>query len=315
MSEFKISVIIPVYNAEAFLENAIRSALDQPQTGEVILVEDASPDNCYEICQHLTLKNPKIKLFIHPNHTNQGAGASRNLGLQNAQFPYIAFLDADDYFLPNRFFTTEKIFLSNPSIEGVYEACGFEFYSEKALEYELIDSKLKKEEISSHLYTIQKEIKPEDFFYEFMKGGIGFFQTSGLTFKKVIIDKVGLMDTELRLHQDTEFYYRMAALCKLAGGQIKNRVTIIGRHDHNRITNRKKEDLNYQIMVWEKLLDFVIKNIDKVDSRAIKHVLYNRAIFYDSTYKLSNKYVRVCWRIINYCKLILSYPQTIKYLL
>jgi glycosyltransferase involved in cell wall biosynthesis len=315
MSSIQISIIIPVYNAEPFLEKAVLSALTQPQTGEIILIEDASPDNCYKICKLLAKGNPKIKLYTHSNHANLGAGASRNLGMKKAQFPYIAFLDADDYFLPNRFTKTEEIFLRDPSIDGVYEACGFEFYSEKALENELKDSKLKKNEIEDHLCTIQKEICPEDFFYEFMKGDIGYFATDGLTFKRHMLDRVGFMDTELRLHQDTEFYFRLAALGRMAGGEIKKSVATIGRHDCNRITNRTKEDVIYQIMVWEKLLNFVKINLDKIDSRSIKYVLRNRAIFYDLTYTIPNKYVRVGWRIVNWGKVLLSNPRLVKYLL
>ncbi len=124
---FKVSVIIPVYNAEPFLEKAVKSALEQLQTGEIILVEDAPPDNCYTICQRLESEHHKVKLYTHPNRANRGAGASRNLGIQMASCPYIAFLDADDYYLPIRFLKTEEVFSINPKIDGVYEACGFEF--------------------------------------------------------------------------------------------------------------------------------------------------------------------------------------------
>ena len=53
--EFKVSVIIPVYNAAPFVRQAVESALAQPETAEVVLVEDNSPDNSLEICQQLAL--------------------------------------------------------------------------------------------------------------------------------------------------------------------------------------------------------------------------------------------------------------------
>ncbi len=314
MSLIKISVIIPVYNAESFLEKAVLSALAQPQTGEVILVEDHSPDNCYSICKKLAQENPKVKLFIHPNHENLGAGASRNLGMQNAQFPYIAFLDADDYYLPGRFNKTEALFMTNPSIDGVYEACGLEFYSDSAREYEASDARLEKEKLAQHIYTINKEIQPEDFFYKWVKGGIGYFVTDGITFKKSLLKKAGYMDTELRLHQDTEFYYRLAAVGRLSPGERLKPVAMIGRHDNNRITNRTTKDVKYQIMVWKKLLDFVKSNISQIDQRAIKHVMRNRAVFYDATYTLKNRYRRMVWRVVNWFRLLSGNISLIKYL-
>ncbi len=314
MTIIQISIIIPVYNAEPYLEKAVKSALDQPQTGEVILVEDKSPDNCYALCEKMANENPKVKLYTHPNHENRGAGASRNLGMQKAKYPYIAFLDADDYYLPNRFLKTEEIFTNDPTIDGVYEACGFEFYSEKAKEYEKKDAQLNDEEVEDHLYTIKDEISPNDFFYKWMKGGIGYFVTDGITFKKSLLERVGYMDTELRLHQDTEFYYRLCALGQMAGGEIKKPVAIVGRHDNNRITNRKKEDCCYQVMVWQKLLDFTINHINQIDPRAIKYVFKNCATFYDLSYQETNKYSRVFKRISNAFKLIEKHPLLIKYL-
>ena len=61
-----ISVIIPVYNAAKFVEEAVESALAQPETSEVILVEDGSPDNSFEVCRALTEKYPKVTLMQHP---------------------------------------------------------------------------------------------------------------------------------------------------------------------------------------------------------------------------------------------------------
>ena len=96
----EISVIIPVYNAAAYVRQAVESALAQPEVREVLLVEDGSPDNALEVCQQLAAEHQRVILLHHPNGENRGAGASRNLGMRNAHFPIIAFLDADDYYLP-----------------------------------------------------------------------------------------------------------------------------------------------------------------------------------------------------------------------
>src|SRR5690554_4082261 len=103
MKDPQVSVIIPVYNAANFVTQAVESAVVLGEVGEVIVVEDGSPDNALDICRELADKYSKVKLFQHPNGENRGPGASRNLGIMNASFDFISFLDADDWYLPNRF--------------------------------------------------------------------------------------------------------------------------------------------------------------------------------------------------------------------
>jgi glycosyltransferase involved in cell wall biosynthesis len=98
-----ISVVIPVFNAERYVESAVESALRQKETAEVILVEDNSPDNALMICEQLSKLNPRVQLLRHSDGKNHGAGESRNLGIRAARSDYIAFLDADDYYLENCF--------------------------------------------------------------------------------------------------------------------------------------------------------------------------------------------------------------------
>ena len=86
-----ISVIIPVYNAEKFLRTAVESALREPETSEVILVEDGSSDNSLAICRQLASESSKVRLFQHVDGKNRGVSASRNLGLVKAQSEFIAF--------------------------------------------------------------------------------------------------------------------------------------------------------------------------------------------------------------------------------
>ena len=122
-----VSVIIPVYNADRFLEKAVNSALQQEETFEVILIEDNSPDNSFEICKQLERDNLKVRLFRHEGGKNKGAGASRNLGLVKAKGEYICFLDADDFMLKNRFQKAKIILENNPDCDGVYDAVGTYF--------------------------------------------------------------------------------------------------------------------------------------------------------------------------------------------
>ncbi|MDQ0784192.1 glycosyltransferase family 2 protein [Chryseobacterium sp. W4I1] len=129
----KISVIIPVYNAEKYVTKAVNSVLQFDEVDEVILIEDGSPDHALTVCLELAQKHERVQLFQHSDKKNHGAGASRNLGIEKASGDFIAFLDADDYFLSNRF-DAEKEHFKNSDIEGVFNAIGTEFLTEKGRE-------------------------------------------------------------------------------------------------------------------------------------------------------------------------------------
>lgn len=91
----KISVIVPVYKCEAFLEEMLGSLIKQTlREIEIILVDDGSPDKSGEICDKVAKKDNRI-IVIHQK--NQGAGIARNAGLEKATGEYIGFCDSDDW--------------------------------------------------------------------------------------------------------------------------------------------------------------------------------------------------------------------------
>ena len=93
----KISIVVPVYNSERYLGTCIQSLLSQTHDDlEVILVDDCSKDYSYDIMRTMQKENPR-KIKIIRNEQNKGAGASRNLGLEQTEGKYICFLDSDDY--------------------------------------------------------------------------------------------------------------------------------------------------------------------------------------------------------------------------
>ncbi len=94
----KVSVIIPVYNAENYLKECLESVINQTLKDiEVICVDDGSTDNSYKILQEYEQKDKRIIVL---KQKNKGAGAARNLGIELAQGEFIAFMDADDKY-PN----------------------------------------------------------------------------------------------------------------------------------------------------------------------------------------------------------------------
>lgn len=90
-----ISVIVPVYKVEKYINQCIDSIINQTYTNlEIILVDDGSPDNCGIICDKYAKKDRRIKV-IHKE--NAGVSSARNVGLDNSNGEFITFVDADDY--------------------------------------------------------------------------------------------------------------------------------------------------------------------------------------------------------------------------
>lgn len=91
----KISIIVPVYKVENYIRKCINSILNQTFTDfELILINDGSPDQCGEICDHYASLDAKVKV-IHKE--NGGQASARNMGLDIAKGDYIGFIDSDDY--------------------------------------------------------------------------------------------------------------------------------------------------------------------------------------------------------------------------
>ncbi|MDB5662688.1 MAG: glycosyl transferase [Sphingomonas bacterium] len=96
-----ITVIIAAYRAEATITASIQSALSDALVGEVLVIDDASPDATAAVAQDADDGSGRLKVLIQP--TNAGPAAGRNRGLNEARGSYVAVLDADDLLLPGRF--------------------------------------------------------------------------------------------------------------------------------------------------------------------------------------------------------------------
>lgn len=102
MEKCRLSIIVPFYNVEPYIEECIRSlyAQDIPwEEYEVICVDDCSPDDCQNIIEKLQTEFPTLKLVCHEK--NKKLGGARNTGLKVARGKYVWFVDSDDYIYPN----------------------------------------------------------------------------------------------------------------------------------------------------------------------------------------------------------------------
>jgi len=94
----KISVIMPVYNAEAFLHRSIDSVINQVyQNWELLIVDDGSSDRSVEVCRAYEQQDERIRLLCNQHG---GTARTRNTAIDQAQGEYIAFIDADDVYHP-----------------------------------------------------------------------------------------------------------------------------------------------------------------------------------------------------------------------
>ena len=112
IDENKISIITPVYKCEKFIENTIKSVLNQTYTNwELLLVDDCSPDNSAEIIKKYVEKDNRIKYFKIDK--NRGVAIARNKALEEARGRFIAYLDADDLWKSTKLEKQVKFMLDN----------------------------------------------------------------------------------------------------------------------------------------------------------------------------------------------------------
>lgn len=120
-----ISIILPVYNSEKYLNNCIESIINQSyKNWELIIVDDCSTDSSSKILEYYSLKYPNV--VVLRQNTNSGAGSSRNLGLRKASGSFIAFIDSDDIWDNDK--------LNNQIVFMKKNNCAISFHS-----YRLID--------------------------------------------------------------------------------------------------------------------------------------------------------------------------------
>jgi len=232
-NDFKVSVVIPVYNAAAFVTQAVESALAQPEVREVILVEDCSPDDSLAVCQQLARLYPLVRLFQHPGGVNRGAGPSRNLGITSSTCPYIAFLDADDFYLPDRFTASRDIFEKNSDCDGVYDAVGM-YYEDEASRERWREHSITGEGIT----TLLAGIDPTNLFSVLIRGGQGHIHLNGLIVRRQVLSLSGLMDETIAdtLHEDTDWVLRLSAVGKLYLGSVIEQTSMRRVHQQNRVS-------------------------------------------------------------------------------
>lgn len=233
----QVSVVIPVFNAAQFVGEAVSSALAQPEVAEIILVEDGSPDDSLARCRALEQTDPRIRLLTHEGGENKGASATRNLGLSAASFPYIAFLDADDTYLPGRFSVTQKVFDAHTDADGVYETVGVQYANDALREAHLRRNRRENTGLT-------KVVPPEGLFRCLAAGKDGHIHLNGLVLRRTALPGDALFDPFLWQCQDSDLILRLAATRRLYPAPVERLVALRRVHTGNRVLDRSEAARN-----------------------------------------------------------------------
>ena len=185
-SSGKVSVIIPNYNYAQFVGEAIESVLNQTYKDiEIVVVNNGSTDNSMDV---LTKYSKKIRLI---NQENLGQSGARKSGLEMATGNFIAFLDADDKWAPEKI--EKQILLFTPKVELVY--CGINLFSENAQTV-----------IATEIPTFKGSCS--DAFIEYPGVSIVLSGESTSIFTRSLLEKVGGFDPELNSAAGWDFFRR-----------------------------------------------------------------------------------------------------------
>jgi glycosyltransferase involved in cell wall biosynthesis len=185
-----ISVIIPLYNAASTIVNTLNSVRNQEYDDilEIIIINDGSTDNSLDLVTQYKNEHSDLNICII-NKVNGGVASARNMGINAANGKFIALLDSDDEWRPNKLkiimphFATDEIECIGSSRNGLPLKCGFK--------------------------TIKKltRIYPTDLVFR------SNLATPAVVFRKSIVGKTGLFNEKLRYGEDYEYWLRIAQYC------------------------------------------------------------------------------------------------------
>lgn len=235
-----VSVIIPCYNAEKYVESAVRSIMSQSYKNlEIIVTDDCSTDNTLKILQNLAKEDSRIKLY--KNETNLKIVKTLNNMILQANGKYIARMDADDISLPRRI-EKQVDFLEN-NID--FSFCGTNAYH-----------------IDENGKIIGKSILPETF--EDNKFFLKFYSTFYHPTVMICSDvyKKNLYDQEFLYAEDYELWSRLIFEKKLKGANLQNKLFLYRIFNNQSSEKHRKEQNDSSARIFDKYKILQKENIE-----------------------------------------------------
>ena len=201
MSLLNISVIIPCYNSEKYIEKSILSVLKQNyQINELLVVDDCSTDNSVNIIKTIIKNNSsKTQINLFQNEINHGPSYTRNIGLKNVSIDvdYISFLDADDFWSASKISNQVEL-IKSKNIDFVYSF------------YEVYDEIKNKTFISDLNFKYNSNLRKKIFRFNLISGSSSSVMISYEVFKKV-----GFFDESLWCGEDWDYWIRCIEYSKV----------------------------------------------------------------------------------------------------
>ncbi|HOY12999.1 MAG TPA: glycosyltransferase family 2 protein [Saprospiraceae bacterium] len=242
----KVSVIIPVYNGEKYISQAIESCLIQEEVGEVIIIDDASIDGTADILASFKFNFNRVLVFTLEK--NMGVSNARNFGIFNASCELISFLDADDYYLKGRFQLDIHLLTMNQNIDGTYGAV--KNIIEKDAKYST--------EFERNIIDLEQDILPEKLADFVLKDNKPFFSIHSLVLRKDRLLNSNInFDVSLKLGEDIDFIY--AVVKKLRLSKIDGQIFIMRRLHSSNTTSILSTNGENRFYIMEKWFHKALK--------------------------------------------------------
>ena len=274
----KVSIIIPLYNNEAYIAQTIDSCLAQTHDNiEIIVIENGSTDKSCQIVKSIDDTRLSVFQILKPN-----AAAARNFGYQKAKGAYIVFLDADDVMASNKIELQLKALFSKP--EGWIASCAWAKFKTNTKEAVISSQKV---------WAIQN---PIDWCLQSWTGG-GMMALGGWLIPKPIIDKAGLWDENLSLHDDGEFMCRVLLASK--GNVFVENTVVYYRQQDNSLSrqHKSKKAAESALLVYKSYQQQILKFQDsKLTRRALAR---NFSRFVYEYYPAHAQLIKEAYREIN----------------
>ncbi|AXG72331.1 UDP-Glc:alpha-D-GlcNAc-diphosphoundecaprenol beta-1,3-glucosyltransferase WfgD [Kordia sp. SMS9] len=290
------SVIIPLYNKQAYIQQTVESVLQQTCTDfELLIVNDASTDESVSVVSQIS--DSRIQLI--ENSENVGLSATRNHGISKANGEIIALLDADDVWRPNFLKTIEKLYITFPEA-SLYGTDYVETYTSHE---DLIPRKNIDRSLQGTSFLIS------DFFKASMFQPI--FCQSSLAFKKEICTEYEVFDSNITFAEDIDFYIQYSSKHRVAyhfEALAEVRFEVPDQMSKNAIITKTLPDLDrFEILAKDnnslkKYLDlyryifaslYTLENAIPQRNAMLKHIDYNNLTFKQRFLLRSPRFVMV----------------------
>lgn len=264
MNEPLVSITVPIYKTEKYLENCINSLINQTYSNiEIILVDDGSPDECPRICDLYAEKDSRIKV-IHAE--NGGASAARNRGIKASKGEYIVFCDSDDYVAPQ---WCEYLLKAAQSHRNAAIFCNI-FITEE--ENAVTDIKYDEPQIRKTSY------------YEMYKSNRFSFSVNKIFRKDIISDNNLLFDKKYYVSEDSYFAIEYLKYCN-EQIYIENPLYYYVQRNESIMHTYRSNDLELHLSIFYSRIHLMEENL----SEYCDDWLYRFIVMFENTFDKRNE--------------------------